>query len=715
MKRTAAAGERVKEGISINSGLLALGNVISALGDPSRTKSHTASHIPYRDSKLTRLLQDSLGGNAHTLMVACVSPAEWNASETVNTLKYANRARNIKNRAVVNEKEEGWDDLEWLQNMVTRLRKEVKNLKEGGASSMRGDPGEVEGAGRKVLTQMVELQSNYEDLRAKFVERTEELTRLRRELGEKQRNSSAGAISGTAKYEEIVGPVIEEYEKTISAMEAELSLNRAALRHTNDLVEEKEEELSQLTERHTATEMYVEELKNRVSKLVEREASTEAYIRDLEEKIKQQEDSTLSSSESVTDLKREIARFKENEGQSAQYIAELEGRLARCDESILTLRTQVEHLENEAETKRREVDVLQARLDSILNDGEAWRSDLEEREKRVRELELKMEEWQSKRAEANSDRARLKEINKEVQSARRSLELDLAQAAKAITIIHPGSNEAGGVDPIDESDESLPHQLTSLRETHAATLADLSSVTSKYRDALKEISDLTEQINELKLASPSRSDSPERAPESPKNITRRRPGMRSREPSEVQVNSAGRQLFFRQAASTESLRSRSLSQSQSLSQELYSARSRMLSSPEVNGLGISGVSPTLGHANRHSPGGLRPNLSISLPIGPGHERSVSSLEKEIMRLQEVLKDREAEITTLESALRNKDRSSKEHGDVMGNGHRESHSSDLSPRLMSQFNAIRKSMEIRNPPSELAIDNEPLDRLNELML
>lgn len=211
-------------------------------------------------------------------MIACVSPAEWNAGETVNTLKYANRARNIKNRAVVTEKEEGWDDMEWLQNMVTRLRKDMKSLKDGGLisnSRSDGEPVEVEGASKKVLTQMVELQSNYEDLRGKFVERTEELTRLRRELGEQHRNSTSGATSGTAKYEEIVGPVIEEYEKTISAMEAELSLNRAALRHTNDLVEEKEEELSALTERHSATELYVEELKSRVGKLTEREGSTE--------------------------------------------------------------------------------------------------------------------------------------------------------------------------------------------------------------------------------------------------------------------------------------------------------------------------------------------------------------------------------------------------------------------------------------------------------
>jgi hypothetical protein len=260
--------------------------VISALGDPARAKTNT--HVPYRDSKLTRLLQDSLGGNAHTLMIACVSPTEWNAAETVNTLKYANRARNIKNRVVVNQKEEGWDDVEWLQGTVTRLRKELKVIKEsgggGGAASAGGSAsgdrsdlleGGSAGGNKRMLVQMTELQNNYEDLREKFTQRTEELMRLRRELAEKQRTANSGAMGGTARYEEIVGPVIEEYEKTIGAMEAELSLNRAALRHTNDLVEEKEEELAAITERHAAAELYVEELRGRVAKLSEREASTE--------------------------------------------------------------------------------------------------------------------------------------------------------------------------------------------------------------------------------------------------------------------------------------------------------------------------------------------------------------------------------------------------------------------------------------------------------
>ncbi|KAG8131517.1 hypothetical protein E2320_009441 [Naja naja] len=95
--KTGAQGERLKEATKINLSLSALGNVISALVDGKST------HIPYRDSKLTRLLQDSLGGNAKTVMVANIGPASYNVEETLTTLRYANRAKNIKNKPRVNE------------------------------------------------------------------------------------------------------------------------------------------------------------------------------------------------------------------------------------------------------------------------------------------------------------------------------------------------------------------------------------------------------------------------------------------------------------------------------------------------------------------------------------------------------------------------------------------------------------------------------------
>ncbi|XP_035484026.2 kinesin-like protein KIF18A isoform X1 [Scophthalmus maximus] len=89
---TNAKGARLREGANINRSLLALGNVINALADPKSKKAH----IPYRDSKLTRLLKDSLGGNCRTVMIANVSPSSKSYDDTHNTLKYANRAKEIK-------------------------------------------------------------------------------------------------------------------------------------------------------------------------------------------------------------------------------------------------------------------------------------------------------------------------------------------------------------------------------------------------------------------------------------------------------------------------------------------------------------------------------------------------------------------------------------------------------------------------------------------
>ncbi|XP_071745374.1 chromosome-associated kinesin KIF4A-like [Lepeophtheirus salmonis] len=123
-KKTKATGERLKEGIDINKGLLALGNVIAALGEEKNSSSY--KHIPYRDSKLTRLLQDSLGGNSHTLMIACSSPSDSNLDETISTLRYADRARKIKNKPIVNR--EGKEiEINKLKNEIAALKAQLGN------------------------------------------------------------------------------------------------------------------------------------------------------------------------------------------------------------------------------------------------------------------------------------------------------------------------------------------------------------------------------------------------------------------------------------------------------------------------------------------------------------------------------------------------------------------------------------------------------------
>ncbi|XP_055530978.1 chromosome-associated kinesin KIF4 [Wyeomyia smithii] len=125
-KKTQATGERFKEGVKINQGLLVLGNVISALG----ASGGPVGHVPYRESKLTRLLQDSLGGNSLTLMIACVSPADYNCEETINTLRYANRAKNIKNKAIINQ-DPNQAEIQRLNAVIQELRLELLSATAG--------------------------------------------------------------------------------------------------------------------------------------------------------------------------------------------------------------------------------------------------------------------------------------------------------------------------------------------------------------------------------------------------------------------------------------------------------------------------------------------------------------------------------------------------------------------------------------------------------
>ncbi|KAI9350823.1 kif21a protein [Obelidium mucronatum] len=129
VKRTGAEGVRLKESVKINSGLLALGNVISVLGemhDATPASPATTIHVPYRDSKLTRLLQNSLGGNAKTLMLACVSPCEEDYEETLNTLKYADRARKIQNKPIINTIDHQAVKLASMQEKIDFLEAQIK-------------------------------------------------------------------------------------------------------------------------------------------------------------------------------------------------------------------------------------------------------------------------------------------------------------------------------------------------------------------------------------------------------------------------------------------------------------------------------------------------------------------------------------------------------------------------------------------------------------
>lgn len=132
---TGATGARLKEGAEINRSLSTLGRVIASLADLSSGKKTKSSIVPYRDSILTWLLKDSLGGNSQTAMIAAISPADINFEETLSTLRYADSAKRIKNHAVINEDPNA--------RMIRELKEELAQLRaklSGGSASIPGGP-----------------------------------------------------------------------------------------------------------------------------------------------------------------------------------------------------------------------------------------------------------------------------------------------------------------------------------------------------------------------------------------------------------------------------------------------------------------------------------------------------------------------------------------------------------------------------------------------
>uniref|UniRef100_A0A4X1U6V7 Kinesin-like protein KIF21A n=1 Tax=Sus scrofa TaxID=9823 RepID=A0A4X1U6V7_PIG len=213
LKRTGATGERAKEGISINCGLLALGNVISALGD----KSKRATHVPYRDSKLTRLLQDSLGGNSQTIMIACVSPSDRDFMETLNTLKYANRARNIKNKVMVNQ-DRASQQINALRNEITRLQMELMEYKTGKRI--------IDEEGVESINDMFHenamLQTENNNLRVRIKAMQETVDALRTRITQLVSDQANQVLARAGEGNEEISNMIHSYIKEIEDLRAKL-------------------------------------------------------------------------------------------------------------------------------------------------------------------------------------------------------------------------------------------------------------------------------------------------------------------------------------------------------------------------------------------------------------------------------------------------------------------------------------------------------------
>ncbi|XP_072222847.1 kinesin-like protein KIF3B [Leuresthes tenuis] len=327
--KTGAQGERLKEATKINLSLSALGNVISALVDGR------SSHIPYRDSKLTRLLQDSLGGNARTVMVANIGPASYNVEETLTTLRYANRAKNIKNKPRINEDpkdallREFQEEIARLKDQLEKRvgkkkkRRQRKRAGEGsdGEDLEDGETEDDEEEGDDKGDYWREQQEKLEKERKAIMEDhslvAEEKTRLLREKEKKmedlRREKEAGEmLSAKVKAMEsklLVGGknIVDhtnEQQRMLEQKRHEIAEQKRREREMQQQMESRDEETLELKETYSSLQQEVDIKTKKLKKLFSKLQAVKAEIQDIQgEHIKERQEYEQTQNELTRDLK----------------------------------------------------------------------------------------------------------------------------------------------------------------------------------------------------------------------------------------------------------------------------------------------------------------------------------------------------------------------------------------------------------------------------
>lgn len=492
LKNTGATGDRAKEGISINAGLASLGKVISQLSSRSG-----GGHVSYRDSKLTRMLQDSLGGNAITYMVACVTPAEFHLSETLNTVQYAQRARNIQSKPRIQQVNEDGDrqaTIERLRSEVAFLRQQIRST-EGGERKPESSRERAGATDLKLEHQLLDVQQGYRALSERHAKLIGELTKQSRESQDLSNEGPAERLKRSQENQQQIEQIVLEYEKTIQSLEADLSTTRSSLATTEGALLERETKCAYI-------ETMNSQLNSRVQKLMDREASTESYLQQLEARLEDANSGSTGHDAQMTELRRELARVRESEMNSEDYISTLEERLAEADQDIETLQREVERLETLVERQRSlgrldnllyELDKVQSRVpQEIANDHEVH----------SRAASISIEQDASSRSSSVPAVHRRKQsepmqiIQEAREPERTSGDADSTPMPSArLTSFRERALQDEEPSPaqskfMQDKFESMSQELFDLRLEHENTSNELDLMSAKYQEALRTLAEM---------------------------------------------------------------------------------------------------------------------------------------------------------------------------------------------------------------------------------
>ena len=323
-QKTEAVGIRLEEAAKINLSLSTLCHVISTLTDPKG-----GSHIPYRNSKLTRILQDSLGGNTKTVMVANIGPADYNYEESLNTIRYANRAKNIVNKPRINEDPK--------DAMIREFQEEIMKLRELLAQKL----------GRTVTKdgQIVSLDNNEQAMQKQM---EEELAKQAKELKKKQEEIDKVEAEGAM--------VKEEKEKLLEALNKQKEEQEKVKKECEELMAKRQQLQDRILQGNEEMKKAREKEQEKIKKAREKLTKVQEQRVKMAEKIKKTE-------EQESDIVQKFSSLQEELDYKTKKITEMHSRCkeaqAELDERNEEFRKQNEDLFKSVREYKMELELKQ--------------------------------------------------------------------------------------------------------------------------------------------------------------------------------------------------------------------------------------------------------------------------------------------------------------------------------------------------------------------
>ncbi|KAF6254437.1 hypothetical protein COO60DRAFT_1665196 [Scenedesmus sp. NREL 46B-D3] len=485
-----ATGKHFKEACHINKSLTTLGRVIMELVDAQRSSGggrgssagggkssggSKARHVPYRDSRLTFLLQDSLGGNAKTLMIANISPSSVSYQETLSTLQFMSRAKCIRNRATINMDARG--DVVLLQREIVRLNGELDNLRKGytepaiqEAKELRTKLDEMCCDKNKLNAVMLNLEKDNQNLKSE-----------RRRLDHKMSQIQKGAGQLDQAIFSLTAKVL--HHESLAAAATEKSLAAAKVEHEVQLMEARSG--------HKEAEVRLQE------ELRESVAAAAEQVHGMQKELQNVQATVQGLKLENDQLRQQLAESKQGrdqEGQAAQQRAtEAAGAHAAMQQQLQAAADSNDVLQRQLDEALAHGSGLQQQLDAAAADGASLRQQLQEATAGAGELQQQLQEASSTGASLQQQleaaceaRDEAQEALKASQSVNAGLDDQIRQLMEQIEQTATQLQEKN--DQLSASNESLAeiqHQLDSAQADLAAAQQQL---TAEQQEAAAQVS-----------------------------------------------------------------------------------------------------------------------------------------------------------------------------------------------------------------------------------